>query len=428
MRWPLSTRGATQGRMSVGARLGGHRGRRGTRNGSGMGSDESGRRTVGAWRAAPPRAVDLRRARQPEIEILAAAAFDFLLSVHVCVASPELDYAEYDVGRDWIVAARARCAERDPRALELLDRSFGGTVAGALHATLIALVGLAPAPRESGDFLGWLATVPVAQVLEALLDQEGLGDDWRDLLRAALKPGRGAAARDARSRLVARYAAGAQPTVAALLADPEGARRELVNALRVWDEVVFSPERERVLPLLEREAVILNRQRSELPPDRFLRVAMRGVEWERPAAALRKIVFAPSYFCRPAVYYHFWHGTLTFCLPVEPAILAAEQGESDPRAPGEETLRFFEALGDGTRLRILRLLAEREMYLTELAERLGLTKATTKHHMVRLRAAGFVTLYDRDRMTFYALRPGISRTAARLIDEYLRGASPPAGE
>lgn len=393
-----------------------------------MDSDESGRGTGGASRAAPPRAVDLRRARQPEIEILAAAAFDFLLSVHVCVASPELDYADYDVGRDWIVSARAHCADRDPRALELLDRTFGGTVPGALHATLIALVGLAPAPRESADFLDWLASVPVAQVLEALLDQEGLGDDWRDLLHAALKPGRGTLPRDARARLVARYAAGTQPTVAALLADPEGARRELVGALRVWDEVVFAPERVRVLPLLDREAAILIRQRAELPLDRFLRLAMRGVEWERPAMALRKIVFAPSYFCRPAVYYHFWHGTLTFCLPVEPAILVAEQGERDPRAPADETLRFFEALGDGTRLRILRLLSEREMYLTELADRLGLTKATTKHHMVRLRAAGFVTLHDRDRMTYYALRPGISRTAARLIEDYLRGARPPEDE
>lgn len=92
---------------------------------------------------------------------------------------------------------------------------------------------------------------------------------------------------------------------------------------------------------------------------------------------------------------------------------------ADPRAPNEETLRFFEALGDSTRLRILRLLAEREMYLTELSERLRLTKATTKHHMIRLRAAGLVTLYDRDRMTYYAIRPDVARHAAQLLNDYL---------
>jgi DNA-binding transcriptional ArsR family regulator len=391
-----------------------------------MDRNDGGQQVTNASYAAPPRAVDLRRPRQPEIEILAAAAYDFLLSIHVCVASPELDYTDYDIGRDWILAARQRCAERDPQALELLDRMFGGSIPGALHATLIALVALAPAPRDSSDFLDWLAEAPVEQVMEALLDQEGLDNGWRDLLGAALRPGRGA--RHAREQLVAHYSTRAQPTVAALLEDAPSARRDLVGALRVWDEVVFAPERQRVLPLLERAASMLARQYAELPLTRFLRVAMRGVEWERPAGALRKIVFAPSYFCRPAVYYYFWHGTLTFCLPVEPTILAAAAGEADLNAPAEETLRFFEALGDSTRLRILRLLAEREMYLTELAERLGLTKATTKHHMVRLRAAGFVTLYDRDRMTYYALRAGISRTAARLIDEYLRGAHPPSGE
>jgi DNA-binding transcriptional ArsR family regulator len=106
-------------------------------------------------------------------------------------------------------------------------------------------------------------------------------------------------------------------------------------------------------------------------------------------------------------------------VPVASTVLAAAKVGVDAREPREDILQFFEALGDATRLRILRLLAEREMYLTELSERLGLTKATTKHHMVKLRAAGLVTLYDRDRMTFYALRPDIARHAGQLIDEYL---------
>jgi DNA-binding transcriptional ArsR family regulator len=145
---------------------------------------------------------------------------------------------------------------------------------------------------------------------------------------------------------------------------------------------------------------------------------MRGVQWQRPAG-LRRYIFAPSFFCRPAVFYHFWRGALTFCAPTDQATPTVEQQRADPNAPSAETLRFFEALGDDTRLRILRLLAQREMYLTELAERLGLTKATTKHHMVRLRAAGMVTLYDRERMTYYALRSDIPRRSAQILERYL---------
>ena len=70
-------------------------------------------------------------------------------------------------------------------------------------------------------------------------------------------------------------------------------------------------------------------------------------------------------------------------------------------------------------MRVLALLAEREMYLTELAEHLKLTKATIKYHMVHLRDAGLVTLYDRERHTYYALRPDLARHAAQLLQRFL---------
>jgi DNA-binding transcriptional ArsR family regulator len=365
------------------------------------------------------RAVDLRRARTPEIGILACPTYDFLLSLHVVLASPDVDYADYDIGHAWIENARARCAARDPHALETLGRFLGDGRPGSLHATLISLVEQCPEPREPHHFLQWLAALPVAELAEVLLDQEGLGTDWPQLIHTVLAPAEGAAATAALvEQLVRRYPADLQPTVAAVLEAPERARRELLDALTVWREAVFASEEAGIAPLLQREATALERQRAELPADRFLKLAMRGVEWQRPAG-FRRIVFAPSYFCRPAVFYHFWRGTLTFCYPCAAEALEPVTQARDPRAPREETLRFFEALGDATRLRILRLLSEREMYLTELSERLGLTKATTKHHMVRLRASGLVTLYDRDRMTYYAVRPDVSRRAAQLLDEYL---------
>jgi len=39
--------------------------------------------------------------------------------------------------------------------------------------------------------------------------------------------------------------------------------------------------------------------------------------------------------------------------------------------------------------------------------------------MVRLRAAGMVTLYVRERMTYYALRSDIARRAAQTLEMYL---------
>jgi DNA-binding transcriptional ArsR family regulator len=219
------------------------------------------------------------------------------------------------------------------------------------------------------------------------------------------------------------YPREARSTALRVLRDPGVARDELVTALQVWYESVFAVEETQIAPLLTREAEAMKLRRADTPPEVFIEREMRGVQWQRPAG-LRRIVFAPSFFCRPAVFYHFWRGALTFCFPIEVAAPGQFGVNADPSAPANETLRFFEALGDGTRLRILRLLAEREMYLTELAERLHLTKATTKHHMVRLRSAGIVTLYDRERLTYYALRPDVARRAHQMLDLLLNMAGP----
>jgi DNA-binding transcriptional ArsR family regulator len=370
-----------------------------------------------------PRVVDLRRSRSPEIEIVACETYDFLLTLHVALASPERDYSDYDVGSEWCATARERCKEADPEAFRALCRYFGSLTSGGLHATLISLVAECPAPRDVPGFLTWLGQADSVDLMEALLDQDDLGADWPPLLRAAVAQAREGVAEElgtesASSQLLRRFAVEVRPNVATMLADPDAARVELAHGLRVWEAAVFAPERPRVVPALARQVRELERQRAQLPLDEFIRVAMHNVEWQRHVG-LRRIIFAPSYFSGPAVFYHFRRGTLTFCLPVQPALMHEADAPADPLDPNDELLGFFMALGDPTRLRILRLLSEREMYLTELAEHLYLTKATTKHHMVKLRAAQLVTLYDRDRMTFYALVPEVQRRASQLLGSYL---------
>ncbi|HEX6121767.1 MAG TPA: winged helix-turn-helix domain-containing protein [Ktedonobacterales bacterium] len=372
--------------------------------------------TPAEFRSGPPRAVNLRRKRPPDIEILARTTYDFLLSLHVSLSSPEFDYADYDVGREWIEDALARCAAHDPAALPILGRYLGGAAPDSLRATLISLVWECPEPRTPTVFLDWLAAQPAGHIAEALLDEAGLGADWATLLATALS--KSTEAEPARARLIERYRTEVRPAVASVLADVEAARAELVGALRGWYAAVFQAEEPRILPLLRREAEAMRSRAAGLPQEAFVEEAMRGVQWQRPAD-LRRIVFAPSFFCRPAVFYHFWNGTLTFCAPLQYASPGAEAHRADPKAPDEETLKFFLALGDPTRLRILALLAEREMYLTELAEHLKLTKATIKYHMVHLRDAGLVTLYDRERLTYYALRPDLAHHAAHLLRRFL---------
>ena len=375
-------------------------------------------------RATAPRAVDLRRGRAPDIEIVDYTTYEFLISLDVSLATPELGYAEFDVGRAWIERAREACERYAPGTLDVLGRYLGDARASSLRATLISLVGQGSQLTTTKRFLAWLETISDAYLAETLLDQDGLGPEWPSLLSAALDerataPGASEPGRAAR-RLLDLYPREARLTAQRVLCETGQVRAELVAALWVWYEAVFAAEEERLTPLLKREAEAMSARRLDTPLDVFIEREMRGVQWQRPAG-LRRIIFAPSYFCKPAVFYHYWRGVLTFCAPLESPSASAPGSLGDPTAPASETLRFFEALGDDTRLRILRLLSTREMYLTELAERLGLTKATTKHHMVRLRAAGIVTLYDRERLTYYALRPDVARRAAQFLDLLISG-------
>jgi DNA-binding transcriptional ArsR family regulator len=66
-----------------------------------------------------------------------------------------------------------------------------------------------------------------------------------------------------------------------------------------------------------------------------------------------------------------------------------------PDDPPQSLLRLSRALGDESRLRILRSLAEGPRSFSDLVRSTKLSKSTVNHHMVMLRAAGLVTFHDR---------------------------------
>src|SRR5204862_3211157 len=92
----------------------------------------------------------------------------------------------------------------------------------------------------------------------------------------------------------------------------------------------------------------------------------------------------------------------------------------DRTAPPVHLLRLHKALSDERRLRILRLLGERDMNLQELSDELGLAKSTTHHHTVVLRAAGLIrtstTVENR-----YSLRREALADGGTSLTRYVEG-------
>ncbi len=86
-----------------------------------------------------------------------------------------------------------------------------------------------------------------------------------------------------------------------------------------------------------------------------------------------------------------------------------------------DLLRALKALSDASRLRIVGLLSERPMAVTELADALGLTPATAVHHLRRLREAGLVESRDRRPFVEYTLRAERLAEVGRQLDAAGRG-------
>ncbi len=81
----------------------------------------------------------------------------------------------------------------------------------------------------------------------------------------------------------------------------------------------------------------------------------------------------------------------------------------------EQALPFFKALADETRLRIVGLLATRELSVDELAALLRVRPPTVSHHLQKLRELDLVSMRPDKNTHFYALKTDVLRSLSRDV-------------
>jgi DNA-binding transcriptional ArsR family regulator len=116
---------------------------------------------------------------------------------------------------------------------------------------------------------------------------------------------------------------------------------------------------------------------------------------------------------------------------------AESAGAVTPDAASPETVRFFQALGDGTRLELLELLRDRERTVGELVESLGCPQPKVSRHLKVLKEAGLVHDRREGRNVTYALatrkgwpepaRAWLERLDAGMLPEEMMPAKPGGG-
>jgi ArsR family transcriptional regulator len=81
--------------------------------------------------------------------------------------------------------------------------------------------------------------------------------------------------------------------------------------------------------------------------------------------------------------------------------------------------RFFQALGDRTRLRLLNLMGDQELCVCYLVEVLGLPQPKISRHLAYLRRAGLVAARRDGKWMHYRIEGPSDAGAARILREVL---------
>ena len=83
---------------------------------------------------------------------------------------------------------------------------------------------------------------------------------------------------------------------------------------------------------------------------------------------------------------------------------------------GSQIDKMFRALADRTRLRIMHLLQDEELCVTDILGILDVPQAKASHHLTYLRRAGLVEMRKQGLWCFYRLRPAQSVLHEKLLD------------
>jgi len=348
------------------------------------------------------RVIDVTRpGRDLLVEVDAAEAAELLLSIATLNASEDLD--SLDLGPARIAELRAGTPPELLAAAETL-------LPGKAASLLLGLVYLTPQPRSASAFLELVAaTDPIELRLHAL------GYHMRGHNVAQPETIRLAAAGDAAARselldLFADYTDKCQEFERILDLAPEETKSELLDLLSGWYEHVFPEIAPDFVSLAERDAEAKRELIKSVPPEQVVERVAPGIQWA-PGPDVDRVVLFPAYSPRPWVYMTEYRRAKIFCPPI-----TADR----PQTPGgdpAQLVRIYKALGDESRLKLLKRLKAGPISLAEATREVGLAKSTTHHHLAILRQAGFVLIREGD--DTYTLRPDLRPEPGALLESYL---------
>jgi DNA-binding transcriptional ArsR family regulator len=306
-----------------------------------------------------------------------APPYELLLSIDLFVHAKT--HGLFELGSPWVHAIHEQLPAE--AAVQLTRKSVARLLKDA-DEILVQLAYACPDKADVAGFLGWFGQLTAGSAYEALAP-------------VVREPG---------------------PRLAR---DFNAWRDNILDLLGVWNSAYFRHVDPAILHGLREQASLLRARIPRSKPGELVESVTNGLVVEA-AADLHNVVLVPQYHHRPYNTDVGIHDGLIILYPCDAAVVPPED------EPPARLMRLTHALGDESRLRMLRFLARTpSSSLTEVARFAGLSQPTVHHHLTQLRAAGLVRiLFSASGPSRYSLRPHALEQLAEQLGAYLEVADP----
>ena len=341
-------------------------------------------------------------------------AYDLLMSANTLM-SPR----EHGVPAPWAAGVRKRLSAQSQHDF----KEFYGSSYRRIAYTPIHLVLGMDAPKEAQRFLDFVEALPDEDFSRRMHLPLISNEDIANITGRALRGERiEERAIETYRRSITRlgYAPGPTAEVRRLFAqmgDPAETKGRWLRTMREYQAAFFAEEEQRERPALERMLRDAQKLAGKTTVSDMVERVSHGFTLSEDID-LSRLVLTPSIWLHPfTMRVEVAERELLVVWGALPTGYKLVPGESVP----DEALLVLRALGDPTRLRLLRLIAAEPRSLQSLAQAVKLSLPTVSHHIRELRGAGLIRLEvaGRGRESQYTVRWPSAQQAFRELEEFV---------
>lgn len=187
-------------------------------------------------------------------------------------------------------------------------------------------------------------------------------------------------------------------------------KNHLISVFSKWYETFIHPISEELDAILKNDFENKAVMQKKMNAEEFVGWATGGISYV-PEPSIQNVLLIPQLTYRPWNIESYIEGTKVFYYPVSNESISP----GDRYLPNYFLIQKHKALGDEVRLRMVKLLFERDYTLQEIAEKLELGKSTAHHHLKILRAATLVEV----KSSKYRLRDASLNSLYKELELYL---------